>query len=303
MRRLLLILAMTAGYSWAGADESRAPVEVIRPDTSFLATVSPIVSRLDNIHYFEAGPNLIGVSGENPLAKTKEGRTVLMYFDKSGEFMVIGSVMEWKKQRNVSAIAVRQFSPDSDLAKAAELAQKEEKQVTAKYKAALEKDIAVQRSRLQKTNETAKQKVDGLIKEGVPGVVFGSGPIVITAFVDLNCGHCKRAMTDLIGFAEGSGRTTHTVKMVVTANPKDGQNSNVTAMIYGSATPQAQLKKSMQGAPEFNAAMIKAGTADLTRVQGVIHALEIRTLPFFVITSKGISRKQTGYGTLQDLIK
>lgn len=285
------------------ATPNKGAVTEIRPDNAFMAFVSPFTSRLKEVRYYEAGPNLIGVYGKNPLAKSDDTATVLFFFDKSGEYMLVGNVVDWKKQRNLAEVAIRQFEPNSSLAKEAEEAQKLQDTTVEKYKVALETDIAAQRAAMQKMNEKAGQKVDLMLKEGIPAIQIGQGPKRIVAFVDLTCKHCMAAIKDLLVFGEGPGKSTHTIRLVLTANPKDALNTNTTAMIYGSPNQLAQLKATIETNQRYNGPLVKAGTPALTRVQSSVHALEIRTFPYFVIGSGSNAKKQTGYGSLQDLIK
>lgn len=303
IKYLSLAVALALGTPAIAADERYAPLELAKPSSKFLATVSPIVTRLKNVRYIDAGPNLIGVIGESPFATTEAEKVVLMFFDESGEYLIAGQITEWRKGRNLTAIALQQFAAGNPIAEEAARTQKSEREVEARLKAAMEKDIASHRAKLQERNAEAAQKVESIIAAGVPSVDIGRGPKRIVAFVDLTCQHCMKAIGDLVAFAEGAGGSTHTVRLVLTANPKDGANSNATAMIYGSSNPLAMLKATMGGPQKFVPQTVQAGTAKLQQVQAAMQKLQLKILPYFVITAGGKTRTQTGYNTLQDLTK
>lgn len=300
-----LALAAMLGLSASAfaTDERNAPLELAQPSAKFLATVSPIVARLKNVRYIDAGPNLIGVIGESPFATTEAEKTILMFFDESGEYLIAGQVTEWRKGRNVTAVALRQFAAGSPLAEEAGRVQKSEVEIEAKLKEAMLKDMATQRANLQQRNADAAKVVEGIIANGLPSVDIGRGPKRIVAFVDLTCRHCMSAIRDLVTFAEGAGNASHTVRLVLTANPKDGANANATAMIYGSSNPLSMLKATLGGQQKASPQAVQAGTAKLQQVQAAMQKLQLKVLPYFVMTTAGKTRMQTGYNSLQDLTK
>lgn len=303
IKYLTVALALALGVPAFAADERNAPLELAKPSSKFLATVSPIVSRLKNVRYIDAGPNLIGVIGESPFATSEADKIVLMYFDESGEYLIAGQVTEWRKGRNLTAVALQQFAPGNPLAEEAARAQKAEKEVEAKLKEATQKDLAAHRAKMQERNSEAGKRVESIIAAGVPSVDIGRGPKRIVAFVDLTCQHCMSAMRDLIAFAEGAGGSSHTVRLVLTSNPKDGANNNATAMIYGSSNPLAMLKATLAGPQKSVPKTVQAGTARLQQAQAAMQKLQLKILPYFVITGGGQTRTQTGYNALQDLTK
>lgn len=299
---LISFFAVTAAV--AAPADSRTPVTVIQPDPAFVSAVQPIVGRLEKVRYFSAGPYVIGVYGENPTADTPAQRPVQLFFDKSGQFMLVGSVMEWKKNRNLSALAVAQFATQNPMGEQAKAAMDAQDELAVQYKEAVQKDIAANQARISETNAQAIAAVDAFIAKGIPTIDHGTGAMTITAFVDLNCPHCKKAANDLVAYASKEGRGKVKVRFVLTANPKDGQRSNAAAMVYGSKSPVSALLSSMNKLPAYDAALAKAGAKKLADVQGAVHALQIRSIPFFVIDKgTGVTRKQSGYNELGALLK
>lgn len=279
-----------------------ADIKPASPSSQFMATVSPIVSRLQNVRYFKVGDNIIGVSAVNPLASTAAGRDVIMFFDASGQYLIAGQVLDWKENTNITAAAVKKYAPGTALAASGQAAQKEMDENTKRYKEALDKDVAEQRANMQKMNPE-KAKVLRVVESGLPLIKYGAGEQRLIIFSDLSCQACMKATKELMAFAEGEGRSTWTVGIVLTANPKNSESVTNTSMIYGSKNQEAALKAFLKGNLVKDMGLVARGEPYLDAAQSATKELSLKTLPYFIINDKKGFRTMTGYNSLNGLVK
>lgn len=298
-KTVLTVFALLCGTA-SGKDLSREPVKVIAPASNFLGKVSPVISRLQNVKFFEAGA-LIGIYGENPNAKTEATKPVVMFFDDGGEVMAVGQVVELATRRNFASVAIQQFAKKSELTDAAKASEDEADRNVKALSTALEKDIAEQNKRMQERNSVPALKAGEVIEGGLTVIKVGNGERKMVAFIDLGCEACVKAARDLISYIEGTGKKEWTIGFALMSNPKDSSVYNTTAAILDSEKRLQALKAVLDGKKIKPAG--PAGRAVADDIFKRVSPLGIKTYPYFVISADGNLRDVTGYSNIGALIK
>lgn len=296
----VMMAAMGLGTSYAANEPYLAPVKEISPEPGFVNTIRPFVSRLENVRFFEAGPSLIGIAATNPAAKGNAPKGVVMFFDKSGQTLIAGQVLDWQRARNYTALASQQFLSATDLGKLGTEALKEQKENINRTVDALKQE---QTSRVSAGNRYAESQVRTEALAQLPFIEAGSGKRLLYAVVDLGCPHCKRAILELTQHLQGAGAGKGRIRWILTANPKDATNSNLSAMVLAASDRLNALQQAAQGQMKVDFAKVRQGTAKLDAIQIFVAGNQIKTLPFFVFVEADGLRFQTGYSSVEGMLK